>query len=64
MRDPEAHHSHRHLHHLVGVRVIHEGAGAARDELVDEGLARRDRFLIQANHAVHAVGQALTVPVN
>jgi hypothetical protein len=27
VRDPEAHHPHRHLHHLVGVRVVHEGAG-------------------------------------
>ena len=64
MRDPEAHHAHRHLHHLVGVRVVHEGAGAARDELVDEGLARRDARLRQAGHAVHAVGQALAMPVD
>jgi hypothetical protein len=27
MRDPEAHHAHGHLRHLVGVRVVHEGAG-------------------------------------
>src|SRR5690606_29147698 len=24
VRDPETHHAHRHLHHLVGVRVVHE----------------------------------------
>ena len=41
MRDPEAHHAHRHLRHLIGVRVIHERARAPRDELVDEGLAHR-----------------------
>jgi hypothetical protein len=64
VRDPEAHHAHRHLHHLVGMRVVHEGAGAARHELVDEGLARRDAGLVQAGHAVHAVGQALAVPVD
>jgi hypothetical protein len=64
VRDPEAHHAHRHLHHLVGVRVVHEGTGPARHELVDMGLARRDARLVQARHAVHAVGQALAVPVD
>jgi hypothetical protein len=64
VRDPEAHHAHRHLHHLVGMRVVHEGAGPARDELVDEGLARLDALLRQAGDAVHAVGQALAVPVH
>ena len=64
VRDPEAHHPHRHLHHLVGMRVVHEGAGPACDELVDEGLARRDAGLGQARDAVHAVGQALAVPVD
>jgi hypothetical protein len=64
VRDPEAHHPHGHLHHLVGVRVIHEGAGPARDEFVDIGLARWDAGLVQAGHAVHAVGQALAMPVD
>ncbi len=64
MGDPETHHAHRHLHHLVGVRVVHEGAGAARHELVDEGLARRNARLRQAGDAVHAVGQPLAVPVD
>ena len=26
VHDEEAHHAHRHLHHLVRVRVVHEGA--------------------------------------
>ena len=30
--DPQAHHAHGHLHHFVGMRVVHEGAGAARPE--------------------------------
>ena len=30
MGDPQPHHAHGHLHHFVGVRVVHEGAGAAR----------------------------------
>ena len=35
-----------------------------RDELVDEGLARRDVRLRQAGDAVHAVRQAQAVPVH
>ena len=64
MHDEEAHHAHRHLHHLVRVRVVHEGAGLLQDELVDEGLARRDVRLGQSADAVHAVGQELAVPVH
>ena len=64
MCDPHAHHAHGHLHHFVGVRVVHEGARAARLELVHKGLAHGDRGLVQATHAVHAVGQALAVPVD
>ena len=64
MRDPEAHHAHRHLHHFIGVRVVHEGAGATRHEFVDVGLARLDLRLIEPADTVHAVRQALTVPVN
>src|SRR3990167_5417878 len=48
----------------LAMRGVHEGAGPARDELVDEGLARADGRLRQARHAVHAVGQALAVPVD
>ncbi len=40
--DPEAHHAHSHLHHLIAVRVVHEGAGAACHELVDKGLSGRE----------------------
>src|SRR5450830_1292139 len=64
MGDPEAHHAHRHLHHFIGMRVIHESAGAARSELVDESFTRRDARLGQPGDAVHTVGQALAVPVH
>ena len=62
--DPHAHHAHGHLRHLVGVRVVHECAGAAGLELVDKGLARLNGRLGEARDAVHAVGQALAVPVH
>ena len=64
VRDPEPHHAHRHLHHLVSMRVVHESARPARDELVDVGLARWNAGLVQAGDAIHAVGQALAVPVH
>ena len=38
--------------------------GLVKRELVAEGLARRDRLLGQAGHAVHAVGQEHAVPVH
>src|SRR5215467_5933766 len=37
--DDGAHHAHRHLHHFVGMRVIHEGAASPNNELVNEGLS-------------------------
>ena len=60
----EAHHAHGHLHHLVGVRVIHEGAGLLHLEFVDESLAGLNLRLGQTAHAVHAVGQQDAVPVD
>ena len=64
MHDEETHHSHRHLHHLVGVRVVHERAALAQFELVDERLARLDVRLRQSTNAVHAIGQQHAVPMN
>ena len=64
MHHDEAHHAHRHLHHLIRVRVIHEGAGLLHLELVDEGLAGLDLRLIETTHPVHAVGQEDAVPVD
>ncbi len=64
MGNPETHHAHRHLHHFIGMRVVHEGAGAARHELIDEGFARRDSGLGQAGDAIHAIRQTLAVPVH
>ena len=39
MHHDHAHHPHGHLHHLVGMGVVHEGAALLEHELVDEGLA-------------------------
>src|SRR5262249_29183734 len=38
MHDEHAHHAHGHLHHLVGVWVVHECPAAREHEFVDEGL--------------------------
>ena len=64
MRDPKTHHAHGHLGHFVGMGVVHECPRTARNELVDEGFAGLDRWLIQARHAVHAIRQTLPVPVD
>jgi len=64
VRDPKAHHPHRHLRHLIRMRVVHEGAWPPRHELIHERLARGNGWLVQTGHAVHAVGQALAVPVD
>ena len=64
MGDAESHHAHRHLDHLVGVRVVHERARAQRHELVDVGLAGLDLRLGQTADAVHAVREPLAVPVD
>ena len=64
MDDERAHHPHRHLHHFVGVRVIHKGAVLLKLEFVDERLARRDVRLREATDAIHAGRQQHSVPVN
>ncbi len=64
VHDEKAHHAHGHLHHLVGVRVVHEGAALGERELVDEGLARSDMRLGEPADTVHAVRQQHAVPVN
>ena len=46
------------------MRVVHESARTTRDELVDKGLASWDGRLCKAGHPIHAVGQALTVPMH
>ncbi len=58
------HHAHRHLHHFVGMGVVHEGAALLQLELVDEGLARLDMRLGQAADAVHAVRHDHAVPMH
>ena len=64
MDDEQAHHAHGHLRHLIGMRVIHEGAGAIQHELVDKGLADRNLRLGEATDAIHAVRQHQPMPVN
>ena len=44
--------------------VVHEGAGAACHKFIDKGFASRNRGLVEPAHPVHAVGQALAVPVD
>src|SRR5204863_6726680 len=62
VHDEHAHHTHRHLHHLVGMRVIHEGPASLQLELVDEGLAGLDVGLGQPADAIHAARHDQAVP--
>ena len=64
MRDPKPHHSHRHLYHLVGVRVIHEGTRTSRHKFIDERLAGRNTRLSQTDDAIHPRRQALPMPMH
>jgi hypothetical protein len=64
MHHEEAHHSHRHLDHLVRMGVVHKGAALRERVLIDEGLAWRDVRLRQSADAVHARGQDHSVPVD
>jgi hypothetical protein len=64
MHDDHAHHAHRHLNHLVGMRMVHERPALLHLELVDKGLAGRDVRLVQAADAVHAARNDHAVPVH
>ena len=64
MHDEEPHHAHGHLHHLVGMRVVHESAGFFHRVFVDKSLPRLDLGLRQAAHSIHAGRQQHAVPVN
>ena len=64
MHDEHAHHAHRHLHHLVGVRVIHEGPAFLKLEFVDESFSGLDVGLGQAADAIHAARHQHAVPVD
>ena len=59
-----AHHAHCHLHHLIPMGVIHEGAGFGQIELIDKSLARRDAGVAEAADTVHARGQDQPVPMH
>src|SRR5262249_25940589 len=60
----ESHHAHRHLQHLVGMRVVHEAPALLHLEFVDKGFARFDMRLSEPAHAVHTVGQQHAMPVD
>ncbi|CUH99392.1 hypothetical protein PHA8399_01511 [Leisingera aquaemixtae] len=64
MHDEHPHHAHRHLHHLIAMRVVHEGAGFDQVELIDKGLAGRDARMAEACNPVHAGGQDQPVPMH
>ena len=64
VNDEKAHHAHRHLHHLVCVRVVHERSALLQNEFIDEGLAGLDVRLRQATDTVHAVGKQHAVPMH
>ena len=59
-----SYYAHRHLHHFVGVRVVHERSRLVHLELVDEGLAGRNLRLREPADAVHAAGKQNPVPVD
>jgi hypothetical protein len=63
MHHQGTHHTHRHLHHFVRVRVIHKSARLLQFELVGVSLAGRDLRLVETTHAVHAGGQKNAMPV-
>ena len=64
MHDEHAHHAHRHLHHFVRMRVIHERPAVLQLELVDEGLPRLDVRLGHAADPVHSIRQQHAVPMD
>ncbi len=64
VHDEHAHHAHGHLGHLVGVRMVHEGARLDEVELVGVGLAGRDGGAAQPVHAVHSRGNDEPVPMH
>ena len=59
-----AHHPHRHLGHLVVVRVVHQRAMLVERPLVAEGLTGLDRRLAQPTDTIHAMGNEDPVPVH
>jgi hypothetical protein len=64
VNDEHPHHPKRLLGHLVEMRVVHVRTVFLERELVLECLARRNRFLRQPIHPVHAVGDTQAVPVD
>ena len=61
---PKTHHAHRHLHHFIRMRVIHEGPRALCFEFIHKGFTHRYAWLRQSSHTIHAIGQPLPVPVH
>src|SRR5579875_3601609 len=64
VHDEHSHHAHRHLHHLVGMWVVHEGTTFRELEFIDKGFAGGDMRLGKPSDPVHAVGQYHAMPVH
>ena len=64
VNDEHSHHAHRHLHHLVGMRVVHERARLHEIELVDESLPDRDVWLRKSPNPIHSGRENHSVPVD
>ena len=64
MNDEEPLHAHRHLSHLVGVRIVHLRPMLNERKFVSIGLTRRNVLLRDATDAVHSVRQDEAVPVH
>ena len=62
--DQHAGHTAAGLLQAVGMRMVPEGAGIGRRELVGKAPTRLDGRLRQAWHAVHGIRQPYAVPVN
>src|SRR6056300_1436080 len=56
MSYPKSHHSHCHLRHFIGMRVVHEGARSLGFKLVQKSFSWWDTFLVQTNHTIHSIG--------
>ena len=54
MHDEHSHHAHRHLHHFIGVRMIHKRTALHEIKLVDKRHAGFDLGMREAAYAIHA----------
>src|SRR6476620_7991414 len=64
MNDEKPFHSHRHLNHLVRMRMIHLDTVLTESELIGIGSAGRNMFLRKTADSIHSVGSEDPMPVN